>query len=112
MAILTDPATYQATRFTLDYGALPIFATSMYCRSVYSLLLSLSVINFFEECFRQYHHNYSVHKNTETRAYYPGVPCTIQAATHFFIDTPLLELFANAKVFGWQVKYYFHLIYH
>ncbi|KIO00334.1 hypothetical protein M404DRAFT_153181 [Pisolithus tinctorius Marx 270] len=91
MGVLTDPITYQATRFTLQYGVLPIYTTSMY----------------FCKCFRRYHHNFSVHKSTNTRTYYYGVPSTIQVATHFFIDTPLLELFANAKVFGWQVMHCF-----
>ncbi|KAI6012337.1 hypothetical protein EDC04DRAFT_2956638, partial [Pisolithus marmoratus] len=86
MGVLTEPVTYQATQFTLQYGVLPIYSTSMYCHSKYI-----------------YHHNFSVHKNTNVLTYYHGVPSTIQVATHFFIDTLLLELFANAKVFGWQV---------
>ncbi|KAI6113982.1 hypothetical protein F5141DRAFT_1187666 [Pisolithus sp. B1] len=74
--VLTEPVTYQATWFTTS-------------------------ICFPPECFCRYHHNFSVHKNTNVRTYYCGVPSTIQVATHFFIDTPLLELFANAKVSGW-----------
>ncbi|KAI5997233.1 hypothetical protein F5J12DRAFT_906966 [Pisolithus orientalis] len=85
MGVLTDPITYQATQFTLQYGVLPIYTTSMYCC----------------KCFQRYHHNFSVHKSTNTQTYYYGVPSTIQVATHFFIDTPLLELFANAEAFGW-----------
>ncbi|KAJ6455114.1 hypothetical protein C8R47DRAFT_1251149 [Mycena vitilis] len=82
---LTDPLTYSATLFTLRHGAIPIFTTSLYCRA----------------CNRRYYHNYHVHKQTSLRTYYGGVPDVIQVAQHFFIESALLELFANNMVFGW-----------
>ncbi|KIJ05544.1 hypothetical protein PAXINDRAFT_93335 [Paxillus involutus ATCC 200175] len=87
VATLSDPVKYQAVRFTLGFGALPVHSTSTYCR----------------QCHRRYHHNYVVHKDSDSRIYYGGVPDTVQAASHFFIDSQVLEVFANAKVFGWCV---------
>ncbi|KIJ07033.1 hypothetical protein PAXINDRAFT_121288 [Paxillus involutus ATCC 200175] len=85
VSTLSDPVTHKATRFTLRAGVLPIHTTSTYCR----------------KCLRRYHHNYIVQKSSSSRTYYCGVLDVIQVATHFFIDTAVLELFANAKVFGW-----------
>ncbi|KIK81567.1 hypothetical protein PAXRUDRAFT_751912 [Paxillus rubicundulus Ve08.2h10] len=68
-------------------GVLPIYTTSTYCR----------------KCLRQYHHNYIVQKSSSSQTYYCGVLDVIQVATHFFINTAVLKLFANAKVFGWSV---------
>ncbi|KAJ7185334.1 hypothetical protein C8R46DRAFT_981891 [Mycena filopes] len=82
---LVEPLTYKATLFTLQYGALPIYTTSLYCRS----------------CKTRYYHNYQVHKGTSIRTYYGGVPDVVQVAQHFFIESSLLELFANNMVFGW-----------
>ncbi|KAK7020302.1 hypothetical protein R3P38DRAFT_3194859 [Favolaschia claudopus] len=53
------------------------------------------------ECHRRYHSNYYVHKESSLRVYYGGVPNVLQVATHFFIESSLLELFANGMVFGW-----------
>ncbi|KAJ7343948.1 hypothetical protein DFH08DRAFT_937707 [Mycena albidolilacea] len=36
-----------------------------------------------------------------TSLYCRGVPHHIQVAQHFFVESPLLELFANGMVFGW-----------
>ncbi|KAJ7168385.1 hypothetical protein C8R43DRAFT_822857, partial [Mycena crocata] len=82
---LTDPITHKATLFTVQHGALPIYTSSLYCR----------------KCNRRYHHNYYVHKQSSLRTYYGGVPNIVQVATHFFIESALLELFANGMVFGW-----------
>ncbi|KAJ7454472.1 hypothetical protein FB451DRAFT_1280048 [Mycena latifolia] len=85
MLTLTEPLTYSATLFTLKFGALPVYTTSLYCRS----------------CNHRYYHNYHVHKQTSLRTYYGGVPDVVQVAQHFFIESALLELFANNMVFGW-----------
>ncbi|KAJ7741865.1 hypothetical protein B0H16DRAFT_1323588 [Mycena metata] len=82
---LTDPLTHAGTLFTLRQGALPVFTTSLYCRS----------------CNIRYYHNYHVHKQTSLRTYYGGVPDVVHVAQHFFIESALLELFANNMVFGW-----------
>ncbi|KAJ7104805.1 hypothetical protein C8R44DRAFT_639637, partial [Mycena epipterygia] len=81
---LVEPLTYNATLLTLRHGALPIYTTSLYCRS----------------CNRRYHHNYYVHKQTSLRTYYGGVPDVVQVAQFFFIESALLEFFANNMVFG------------
>ncbi|KAJ6580125.1 hypothetical protein DFH09DRAFT_855229, partial [Mycena vulgaris] len=80
---LTDPLTHNATLFTLKHGALPIYTTSLYCRA----------------CNRRYYHNYHVHKQSSLQTYHGGVPETVQVAQHFFIESALLELFANNMVF-------------
>ncbi|KAJ7092220.1 hypothetical protein C8R44DRAFT_750333 [Mycena epipterygia] len=82
ISTLVEPLTYNATLFTLRHGALPIYTTSLYCRS----------------CNRWYYHNYYVHKQTSLRTYYGGVPDVVQVAQHFFIESALLELFANNMV--------------
>ncbi|KAJ7508142.1 hypothetical protein B0H11DRAFT_1704742 [Mycena galericulata] len=82
---LTDSLTYDATLFTLRHGALPISTTSLYCRA----------------CNRRYYHNYYVHKQSSLRTYYGGVPDVVQVAQHFFLESALLELFANNMTFGW-----------
>ncbi|KAJ7708089.1 hypothetical protein B0H17DRAFT_971679, partial [Mycena rosella] len=82
---LTDPLTHKATLYTLQSGVLPVYTSSVYCRS----------------CNRRYYHNYYVHKQSSLRTYYGGVPNVIQVAQHFFIESALLELFANGMVFGW-----------
>ncbi|KAJ7085416.1 hypothetical protein B0H15DRAFT_910362 [Mycena belliarum] len=82
---LTDPLSHKATLFTVKSGALPVYTSSLYCR----------------KCNRRYYHNYSVHKQSSLRTYYGGVPSVIQVAQHFFIESALLELFANGMVFGW-----------
>ncbi|KIK77677.1 hypothetical protein PAXRUDRAFT_17338 [Paxillus rubicundulus Ve08.2h10] len=85
IATLSDPVKYKATHFTLCFGAVPIHSMSTYSR----------------KCLRQYHYNYVIDKGASSRTYYHGVPDVIKAATHYFIDTTVLELFATVKVFGW-----------
>ncbi|KAJ7768998.1 hypothetical protein B0H16DRAFT_1781268 [Mycena metata] len=82
---LVEPLTHTATLFTLEHGALPVYTTSLYYRA----------------CKTRYYHNYHVHKKTSVRSYYGGVPDVVQVAQHFFIESALLELFANNMVFGW-----------
>ncbi|KIK92801.1 hypothetical protein PAXRUDRAFT_146529, partial [Paxillus rubicundulus Ve08.2h10] len=60
--------------------------------------------NTASECHQCYHHNYVVHKDSDSHIYYSGVPNTIQAASHFFIDSQVLEVFTNSKVFGWSIE--------
>ncbi|KAJ7670033.1 hypothetical protein DFH06DRAFT_1083660 [Mycena polygramma] len=82
---LTEPLTHKASLYTLRNGALPVYTSSLYCRG----------------CNRRYYHNYYVHKQNSLRTYYGGVPRIVQVAQHFFMESPLLELFANGMTFGW-----------
>ncbi|KAK7012469.1 hypothetical protein R3P38DRAFT_2790720 [Favolaschia claudopus] len=75
---LKEPLSHKATMHTLRNGALPVYS-----------------------CHRRYYPNYHVRKSTSLRTYYGGVPRSIQVAQHFYIESPLLELFANGMVFGW-----------
>ncbi|KAJ7254456.1 hypothetical protein C8J57DRAFT_1035565, partial [Mycena rebaudengoi] len=80
---LSEPMTHKSTLHTLRNGALLVYTTSLYCRG----------------CHRRYCHNYFVHKTSSLGTYYGGVPQNIQVAQHFFVESPLLELFANGMVF-------------
>lgn len=100
--MLTEPVTHKATLFTLREGSLPIYTTSFYCRGgFFQLHPDVRLRKYALGCNRRYHHNYSVHNKSGSRDYYGGVPQYIQVAKHFFMDAPLLEFFANCKVFGW-----------
>lgn len=66
-----------------------------------SSLKSFFSKEFYTGCNRRYYHNYYVHKQSSLRTYYGGVPHVIQVAQHFFMESPLLELFSNGMVFGW-----------
>lgn len=99
---LTEPVTHKASLFTLSEGSLPVFTTSLYCRGTSSrYILSVRLLHASSGCHRRYYHNFDVHKQSSTRRYYEGVPGVLQAAQHFFIESDLLEFFANGKVFGW-----------
>ena len=60
-------------------------------------------LTMFIECNRCYYLNYFVDKTSLQRVYYDGIPNIIEASPHAFIVTPLLEMFANAKMFGWYL---------
>ncbi|KAK7035094.1 hypothetical protein R3P38DRAFT_2518773, partial [Favolaschia claudopus] len=66
-------------------GALPVYITSLSCR----------------KCHRRYYNNYYIDHTASLRVYYAGVPEVLQVATHFFIESALLKVFANGMVFGW-----------
>ena len=57
----------------------------------------------FIECNRHYYLNYFVDKTSLQWLYYNGIPNIIEALPHAFIVTPLLEMFANAKMFRWYL---------
>lgn len=99
---LKEPVSHKAALFTLREGVLPIYVTSLYCRGtliiIYCLYMPLRVIL---ACNESYHHNFSVPKGSQIRTYYTGVPDVIQVATHYFMDSPLLEFIAVSKNFGW-----------
>lgn len=102
---LSDPVTHKASLFTLRYGALPVYSTSLYCRgsNKISLHVCLILLIILSGCYRRYYLNYSVHKESSSRTYYGGVPDCIQVAQHFFIEASLLEFFSNGMAFGWWV---------
>ncbi|KAF9220169.1 hypothetical protein BS17DRAFT_769559 [Gyrodon lividus] len=81
VATLSDPVTYKAVQYSLQYGVRHIHVTSTYCH----------------RCPHQYHHNYVVHKIDDAHVYHGGVPEVIQVATHFFIDSQVLEVLLLQK---------------
>ncbi|KAG8850470.1 hypothetical protein FRB91_009052 [Serendipita sp. 411] len=83
---LSQPETYRATLFTREYGALPVFATSLYCW----------------KCKTRYYHDYFVHDKAESRTYYAEeIPNFIEASKHYYMETALCELFANMMMMAW-----------
>lgn len=102
---LAEPVSHKATLFTLSEGAIPIYTTSLYCRGMCLSFNSVKTIIHTESqgCNRRYYHNYYVHKQSSTRTYYGGVPDELQVAEHYFVESSLLEFFANGMVFGWSV---------
>lgn len=105
VSTLTKPLTHPASLFTLSNGALPIHSTSLYCESRFQYNLMVSAkLKMFIECYRRYYLNYFVDKTSSQRVYYDGIPAIIEASPHAFIVTPLLEMFANAKMLGWYIS--------
>ncbi|KAJ7744876.1 hypothetical protein B0H16DRAFT_1889524 [Mycena metata] len=80
---LVEPNTIPVTIFTKEFGSIPGFATSRYCRN----------------CHTWYFPNYFV-QATE-RTYYAGVSMLIQSSQHFYIDKELCELFSVMMVTSW-----------
>jgi len=104
--MLTEPLSHKATLFTMHNGALPIHTTSLYCHGVYTSEHSLDHFDSITcpACHSRYHHYYRVHAQSSSRTYYGGVPDVIQVAKHYFIESAVLELFVNCRVFGWCVQ--------
>ncbi|KAJ7511947.1 hypothetical protein B0H11DRAFT_1700190, partial [Mycena galericulata] len=82
---LVEPSTVSITLFTKEFGSVPGFATSRYCR----------------HCHTRYHPNYYVHTEATQRTFYPGVPVFIQSSQHFYIDKDLCELFSVMMATSW-----------
>lgn len=103
---LKEESSYPVTLFTSDIGAVPVWTTSLYCRSTFPIAISFSG-NFtrFLDCKSRYHHNYVVHDSATLRAYYAGVPDVIQLSERFFIESSLCDYFANQMMFSWCVSF-------
>ncbi|KAJ7933656.1 hypothetical protein B0H13DRAFT_1592224, partial [Mycena leptocephala] len=82
---LVEPSTFPVTIFTKEFGSIPSFATSRYCRN----------------CNTRYHSNYFVHSEATLRTFYPGVPTFVQSSQHFYIDKDLCELFSVMMATSW-----------
>lgn len=59
-------------------------------------------------CRTSYHPNYQIDNLAAVRKYYSEVPIPdeIEASSHSYIDTPLLEFFATAKTFAWYFLWF------
>ncbi|KAJ7167590.1 hypothetical protein C8R46DRAFT_1093498 [Mycena filopes] len=82
---LTEPKTVKITVFTKEFGSVPGFATSRYCR----------------HCHTRYYPNYFVHSNATVRTYYQDGHRLLQIAGHFYADIELCELFSLMMVTSW-----------
>ncbi|KII92428.1 hypothetical protein PLICRDRAFT_134020 [Plicaturopsis crispa FD-325 SS-3] len=80
---LVEPLSHPITVFTADFGAIPSFTTSMYCRG----------------CHSRYHPNYYVHIGATRRTYYSREileRCEfLHVAKHHFFSVNLCELITN-----------------
>ncbi|KAK6984438.1 hypothetical protein R3P38DRAFT_3231659 [Favolaschia claudopus] len=75
---LKEPLSHKATLYTLPH------------RSIVAVVID-AIIQIM----------YHVKKSTAFGTYYGGVSRSVQVAQDFYIESPLLELFANGMVFGW-----------
>ncbi|KAJ7190873.1 hypothetical protein GGX14DRAFT_579467 [Mycena pura] len=82
---LVEPLTSKITIFTKEFGSVPDFATSRYCR----------------QCNTRYYSNYFVHTNATIRTYYADHNQFLQISGHFYIDCDLCELFSLMMVTSW-----------
>ncbi|KAJ7457135.1 hypothetical protein B0H11DRAFT_1738737 [Mycena galericulata] len=89
---LSEPITVKITVYTKEFGSVPGFATSRYCR----------------HCHTRYHPNYFVHSNVSLRTYYREGLQFLQVSGHFYVDTDLCELFSMMMVTSWCVANAFH----
>ncbi|KAJ7125515.1 hypothetical protein C8R43DRAFT_1090555 [Mycena crocata] len=84
---LTLPITVKITVHTKEFGSVPGFSTSRYCR----------------HCKTRYHPNYFVHSNATLRTYYQEGLQFLQISGHIYIDIDLCELFSTMMVTSWYV---------
>ncbi|KAJ6448452.1 hypothetical protein C8R45DRAFT_850345 [Mycena sanguinolenta] len=82
---LSEPITNKITVYTKEFGSVPGFATSRYCRY----------------CHTRYYPNYFVHSNASRRTYYQDGMQFLQISGHFYVDVELCELFSTMMVTSW-----------
>lgn len=105
---LVEPLTFPITLFTKEFGAVPGYATSWYCRSKYHYYLASSPITFLApECNTRYYPNYYVHTRATIRSYYREEETSfIQTSQHFYMAAELCELFATMMVTSWYAIFF------
>jgi hypothetical protein len=104
---LVEPSTFPVTIFTKEFGSIPSFATSRYCRREFkSSQYSLSLNRDSSDCHTRYHPNYFVHSEATLRTFYPGVPMFVQSSQHFYIDKDICELFSVMMATSWYVQFF------
>ncbi|KAF7342791.1 hypothetical protein MSAN_01994700 [Mycena sanguinolenta] len=98
---LGEPLTYNGTLFTLKYGALPIHTTSFYCRRK-SFSLHICTAPICEQ-FAIAVTTIIITFTSKDRCGHITVvfPMLYKLRNTFFVESSLLELFANNMVFGW-----------
>ncbi|KAJ7172783.1 hypothetical protein C8R43DRAFT_874068 [Mycena crocata] len=84
---LVEPIPVKITIYTKEFGSVPGFSTSRYCRW----------------CCTRYYPNYYVHKDATLRTYYQEGIQFLQVSGHFYIDIDLCELFSTMMVTSWCV---------
>ncbi|TCD71044.1 hypothetical protein EIP91_000543 [Steccherinum ochraceum] len=82
---LVEEQSHAVTLFTLNYGPLPSYSASSYCR----------------HCHTRYYPDYYVHTNATVRSYYIKPQSSIQVAQHYYMEIRLIELFTNMMVSSW-----------
>ncbi|KIJ42832.1 hypothetical protein M422DRAFT_253925 [Sphaerobolus stellatus SS14] len=70
---LVEPLHHDTVVFTRDYGPIPAYTMSFYCRG----------------CYTRYYPNYFIHDNATQCTYYGEVPKFIQASKKIFVEATL-----------------------
>ncbi|KAH6871949.1 hypothetical protein BKA70DRAFT_1484028 [Coprinopsis sp. MPI-PUGE-AT-0042] len=73
------------TVFTQDYGSIPGYSYSTYCRC----------------CNTRYYPNYYVHDKAQWCTFYQEAPSLLQAAEHVYIDVRTCQLFTSMMIRSW-----------
>ncbi|KAJ7355265.1 hypothetical protein DFH08DRAFT_954764 [Mycena albidolilacea] len=79
---LVEPLTVKITVYTKEFGSVPRFSTSRYCR----------------HCHTRYHPNYYVHSDATLQTYYRDNLRYLQISGHCYVDINLCELFSIMMV--------------
>ncbi|KAJ7275993.1 hypothetical protein C8J57DRAFT_1061935 [Mycena rebaudengoi] len=84
---LGEPRDHPISVFTIDFGAVPGYSTSCYCRN----------------CHRRHYPSFYVHDSATTRTYYVSdlISEFIHTAEHFYLAVNLCELFSNMMATAW-----------
>ncbi|KAJ7577697.1 hypothetical protein C8J56DRAFT_1007158 [Mycena floridula] len=85
---LVKPSEFPVTVFTKEFGAVPGYSTSLYCRC----------------CHTRFHPNHYVHSNVAFRTYYTHQYEFIQASEHYYMSSALCELFSTMMVTSWHFQ--------
>ncbi|KAF7292669.1 hypothetical protein MIND_01165100 [Mycena indigotica] len=92
---LVESSRLQVTIFTREFGAIPAFANSTYCR----------------KCYTRYFHNYRVQGNIRKYHMHENIQF-IQIGTHFYVERSLCELFSVMMATAWTSSTNCARIYH
>ncbi|CAK5266827.1 unnamed protein product [Mycena citricolor] len=82
---LVEPSRIRATIYTKEFGSIPGFSTSRYCRN----------------CHTRYYHSYYVHRDASLCTFYPTQDPILNIGLHFFVDREMCELFSIMMVNLW-----------
>lgn len=99
---LSEPVTYPVTVFSKEFGAVPAYTTSLYCRGMFSTFITHCSFHLCSGCFTRYHPNYYVHSDAQICTYHSHTIVEfIQTEQHYYMASSLCELFATMLATSW-----------